>query len=140
MKRLQVHRRLVALLCFSLVLCFPFKITVLPEWKVKVVDADGRQVAGAKVNQSWNHFTLGFDGGVERWTNADGYVVLPEQTIRASILRRIVFSILAAIPIPWSHASAGFRASVWAVIKDNSSEIIDINLQKPLPEEIALRR
>jgi hypothetical protein len=131
------HRQVVVLICI-IILLVPFPTTALPEWKVRVVDSDGNPVSGARVTRTWDDYTLGFHGGSELWTDADGYVVFPKQFITASLLRRIALPILSYVPIN-PHASTGFYASAWAVTENNSSEIIKLNLQNPLPSEIVLR-
>ena len=39
----------------AIVLLFPYQTTVVPEWKIRVVDDNGEPFAGARVRQQWYH-------------------------------------------------------------------------------------
>ena len=64
----------VALL--ALLLNYPFDVTVVPEWNVKVVDERGRPIPGAFVSEFANQWTLDFEHGSAVCTDRDGEVPL----------------------------------------------------------------
>jgi hypothetical protein len=135
----RVTWRKAALLAVAVILLLPFPTTFVPEWKVRVIDADGRPASGARVTLMWNEYTLGLEGSSEQWTDADGHTVVPRQAGWASLLRRAAFPVLASIFGPLNvHASRGFHARAWAVTKDNRSEMVELDLQKGAPTELIL--
>jgi hypothetical protein len=78
---------LVALII--LVLVFPFNVTVAPEWKVKVVDEDGKPLAGAYVSEFASHGTLDIQHNESMCTDVNGEAQFGHRTGRASLLTRI---------------------------------------------------
>ena len=111
-----------AVLCLIVSLLFyPFESTVVPVWKLRVVDVNEDVCRNMRVTQSWGHYSLYLDGGDEsegRFTDVNGYVEFPERTIRASGLRRVVVPVIAHILVI-AHGSVGASSAVWASgIKD----------------------
>lgn len=81
-----------------ILLIFPFKTTVVPNWKLRVVDQSGNPVPMINVTQHWQHYLLESSGTEDlRKSGSDGLVDFPERTIRASALRRFVET-LARLP------------------------------------------
>ena len=69
-----------------LLLAYPFKVTVAPEWNVKVVDGNGRPLAGASVSEFASHGTLDFEYNEAVCTNVNGEAQFARHTVRASVL------------------------------------------------------
>lgn len=61
-----VLRLTVFLTGVSLILLLPYKTTVVPEWKIRVIDETGRPFAGAIVRQVWDHYSC--ESRVEKQT------------------------------------------------------------------------
>jgi hypothetical protein len=122
-----------------LALAYPFETTVVPEWKIRVVDEIGNPFVGARVVQQWDHYSLGIGGGEEKWADEDGYVVFPKRTARSSLLYRILRTSWAAL-MKLAHGSTGIRATVWATTPRVSSDSVEYQEGKALPEVIVLRR
>jgi len=92
----RVRRVLVVLLLLlAVLLLFPFKTTIVPDWPLRVVDQSGTSVPGIKVTQHWQHYLLESTGHEEvRQAGDDGRVSFPERTIRASLLRRFLATVI----------------------------------------------
>ena|ERR1044072_301536 len=123
----------------ALVLLFPYQTTVVPEWRIRVVDETGKPFAGARVRQEWRHYSYNVGDGDDRNADENGYVVFPERTFTAPLLYRVLRSGVAYL-LTLAHGSIGIRASVWAVSPERASEFIDYKPGEPLAREIVLRR
>jgi hypothetical protein len=77
----------VALILFLLV--YPFDVTVAREWNVKVVDENGKPLAGAYVAEFASHGTLDFEHKESVCTNTNGEARFVRRTVRASVLTRV---------------------------------------------------
>jgi len=74
----QRRRRQLFLLLAAIAMggFIPFETTVVPKWKVRVIDETGGPYASTRVRQSWKHYTLETEAGENsetRWTDAEGY-------------------------------------------------------------------
>jgi len=84
---------------FILALLAPFETTMIPRWKLQVVDVNGTPCSNMRVTQSWGHYRLFFGGNYasdDRDTDINGYVEFPQRTVQASLSRRIVMPVLHA--------------------------------------------
>ena len=124
----------IFLFCF-----FPFKTTVVPEWKIRVVDESGEPFTDARVFQSWYHYSYDVSDGEERYVDQNGYVTFPERTFRAPLLYRVLRSALAQL-LTLAHGSTGIHAYVWAVTPERTSAFFYYKPGEPLPKTIVLRR
>ena len=130
---------LVILVLVALTVVYPFETTVVPEWKIRVVDETGSPFVGARVVQQWDHYSLGIGGGEEKWADEAGYVVFPKRIARSSFLHRMLRTSWAAVTT-LAHGSTGIRATVWATTPRVSSDSVEYEEGKPLPQVIVLRR
>jgi hypothetical protein len=134
-------RRYTVLLVCALILLIPFPTTVVPEWKVRVINPEGSPVAGVWVRQAWKHYSLELDAGEnfdEQWSDGNGYVVFPRKMITKGLLHRAVLIALTGV-MTLAHGSTGASASVWAVTEKCSSKFLDYKQSKPLPDVVVLR-
>lgn len=76
----------VALIVFLLI--YPFNVTVAPEWKVQVVDENGKPLAGAYVAEFASNGTLDFEHNETMCSNVNGEAQFIRHTVRASVLTR----------------------------------------------------
>lgn len=130
----------VPLLILLAVLIYPFETVIVPAWKIRVVDKDGKPVKDDFVKQVWKHYSLELDPGEnseDRRSDDDGYVVFPARTIRASLLKRAVVPALNGLRLQ-EHASFGPRAYVIVWGTDGSPQAVNYDQNKPLPTEITL--
>ena len=80
---------LVALLVLLLVLLFPFKTTIVPDWSLKVVDEEGAAIGDINVTEHWQHYLLESSSHEElKRAGENGLVSFPARSIRASLVRR----------------------------------------------------
>jgi hypothetical protein len=114
---LVLRSRLIFFGCV-MVLLIPFPTTVVPEWRLRLVDEQGKPRAGVQVTQVWKHYSLEWggccDNEEERWTDGNGFVVFPRRTIWAGLLRRIVFPIWARV-LTLAHGGSGIHAYVMVI-------------------------
>ena len=100
---------------------FPIETTIVPIWKLQVVDVNGTACSSIRVTQSWGHYSLYIDGNYSsehRLTDMSGYVQFPERTIRASLPRRLIMPIITRL-LTIMHGGWGVDSAVWASgIKD----------------------
>jgi len=128
------------LLIFVVVLIYPYKTVIAPVWKIRVVDKNGKPVKGEFVQEAWKHYSLDLDPSENsegRWSDEDGYVIFPERTIRASLLRRALVPVLNGLRLQ-EHSSFGPRAYVTVWGSDNAPKSVSYRQNEPLPKEITL--
>jgi hypothetical protein len=84
-----------AILLILLILLYPFQSTIVPRWRLHVIDESGALVSGISVTQHWQHYLIESDGHEEaRKTDASGMVDFPARKIRASLITRFIDLIL----------------------------------------------
>lgn len=113
----------------------PYETTVVPTWKLRVVDERGSPHAGIKTRESWRHYSLTLTGGgdeEDRWTDKNGYVEFPRRTIRMSAIKRLALRGLTTINRTM-HSSTGVHAYVMAW---GPQGINDINYEPNKPSRI----
>jgi hypothetical protein len=91
---MRKHVRLGAIAIGAAVVCtaifYSHPVAAMPEWRILVVDENGKPLAGVVVHQEW--IDLESDGltwADSKSTDADGWVVLPSRRIRESVALRI---------------------------------------------------
>lgn len=109
-------RRYIIFLVIVLMI-FPFPTTIVPAWKLQVVEENGNICPNKRVTQNWAHYSIYIGGGnfqiEDRLTDEEGYVEFPERTVWAPLIWRIIGAIIAnALVI--AHGSAGAQSSVWS--------------------------
>jgi len=56
-------------------LLYPLESTVVPQWRVRVLDEAGNSVRGVRLRESWSDYSVeSHDHTEDLSTNADGYV------------------------------------------------------------------
>jgi hypothetical protein len=71
-------------------LLYPFESTVVPQWRVRVLDEAGNSVRGVRLSESWSDDSVESHDHTEHLsTDADGYVTFPRRTVKANLLARI---------------------------------------------------
>ena len=95
--------------------------------------------AGARVAQSWYHYSYGVSDSEDRYADQNGFVTFPERAFRAPVLYRILRSALAQL-LTLAHGSTSIQAYVWATTAERSGKFFDYKPGEPLPKEIVLRR
>lgn len=93
---------------------YPFESTVVPAWRVKVVDVNGVACENMPVTEMWGHYSLFLIGNHQSedgLTDLNGIVEFPERRVRATGIRRLVMPVVTqALTI--AHGSTGVRGSI----------------------------
>jgi hypothetical protein len=124
----------------ALVAFYPFKGTVVPLWRIQVVDASGNPISNMPVAQEWqNHSTEQEDHWDESITDEDGYVTFPERLERASLGQRMIVAVGNA---PWIvHASWGPHSFILVLAgPDYLNDVASYHGSQPPPSRVVLRR
>jgi hypothetical protein len=109
----NLTRYIVAGLAAAILLAalWPISSPATPLWKIWVVDESGHPVEGALVSLSWQNYSAEDEGHEQDLrTDQNGYVAFPPKTLEASVLRRMIQTIVSATA--GVHASFGPHAYV----------------------------
>ncbi len=120
---------------------YPFETTVVPTWRLRVVDEEGVPYARKRVRQSWKHYSLELEDGenmADGLTNEDGFVEFPERTVRLTTAGRISRTALTHI-LKVFHGSTGIHADV-AAIGPQGYRSLEYVLDGPPPAQLVLPR
>jgi hypothetical protein len=80
-----------AILLVLIILFYPFQSTIVPRWRVRIVDDSGVLVSGINVTEHWQHYLIESDGHEDaRKTDETGVVDFPARKVRASLVARLV--------------------------------------------------
>jgi hypothetical protein len=109
----KVWYLLIVLITLVLILAWPTTSAESPLWEVWVVNETGQPLGGMIVTLSYQNYSAESEGHLERkQTDANGYVMFSQRSLRASRLRRIVATLVSARD--GVHAGFGPHAYVWA--------------------------
>jgi hypothetical protein len=138
----RTQLKIAGVICLLMFVLFvPIETTVLPPWRLRVVDVNGVACSQMRVNQSWGHYRLYVGGNRSsdnRSTDMNGYVQFPQRTIRASLLRRIVMPVLTRVATIM-HGGWKIDGTVWAAgIKDVAW--LSYRPETPLPSEMRVEK
>jgi len=114
---------------------YPFESTVVPPWKVKVVEVYGAACSNMPVTESWAHYSLFLDGhfqSADQLTDPEGFVEFPERRIRAIGLRRLIMPIVTKV-LTIAHGSTGVHGTV-SVSGPKDVAWLSYKSDKPLPD------
>ncbi len=93
---------------------YPAEVIVAPEWEVRVLDGEGKPLAGVFVRRVYQHYSVEEQSHEEdAHTDVEGCARFERRTIRASKMRRIIgaFEQISQFTV---HASWGPHAFVFA--------------------------
>lgn len=125
----------------ALLLLYPFETTVVPEWRLRIVDEEGNAIRMTAVKEVWQHSTIESASHEEdSITDNDGYVTFPRRTVRGSLLVRIGTPIVHVLDV---HASFGPIAYVLVPDYPDGSfqEYNHIYFPgQPLPTQVVIKR
>lgn len=141
-RRLLTRKLIIPFIALvGLGLIYPFETTVVPAWKIRVIDNHGAPYPGLKATEVWRHYSLTLSAGdneEDRWTDNEGYVEFPKRTIRMSAVKRLGFTILTAIN-SLMHGSTGVHAYVLATGPQGIT-YVKYDPQKSPPDRFILPR
>jgi hypothetical protein len=120
----------------ALLLLYPFKTTVVPDWKVRIVDEAGNPMRSFRVREVWQHYTIEtYSHEEDLITDGDGYVTFPKRTVRGSLLVRIGWPMVNVINV---HASFGPHAYVSILDDQTLPELFSPG--QPLTTQLVVKR
>jgi len=126
------------------VLLYPYETTVVPTWRVRVLDDERNPMGRVRVTEYWSDDSVERDDHeAESITDDEGYVTFPTRIIRASPIRRGIVPLINRLNV---HGGAGGPHAYLIISRVASSDMNFITANsnyfpgKPLPEEIVLRR
>jgi hypothetical protein len=136
------RKRLLLILLFTglgVITFYPWKTTVVPEWKVRIVDQNGAPLTNTGVREVWQHYSIE-SGSHEQDlpTDKQGYVTFPERAIRSPLAVRIIRPIINALNPHHSSGPDGF-VIVLAGEYDTWSNNSALPGQ-PLPKEVIVKK
>ena len=145
-ERLRMPRRrakkivLIAVFAlFFVIVLYPWKTTVVPEWRVKIIEQSGAPVRDTAVREVWHHSSLESASHQEELiTDKDGYVTFPRRTIRVPLVVRAFRPMVNALN---PHGSSGPFAVVIVLPVEYDTWSNNAFLRgKPLPKEIIVKK
>jgi hypothetical protein len=84
---------ITVLIVLALLFC-PYKSTTAPQWRLEVVDENGKPISGLQVLEEWEYFDLDVAPWMDyRYTDNRGQVVFPRRVTWASLATRILMVI-----------------------------------------------
>src|SRR6266404_1219539 len=128
---------LFAVLC--VIAIYPWETTVVPEWRVRIIDESGAPLVNTAVREVWQHYSIESKSHEQDlMTVKEGYITFPKRTIRSPLAVRIVRLIINALN---PRHSSGPVASVIVLAPEydtwsNNSSIPG----QSLPTEIIVKR
>jgi hypothetical protein len=129
--------RVVLIAGLLLLLVCPFDTTVVPEWKIQIVNETRKPIPNVVVREQWRNHSVEFHGHLEdRMSDNDGYVSFPRRTVRASLIVRVVGTLVAHLNV---HGESGPKASAYPLGPYLTSRDSDYSSDKPSPEVIIVR-
>ena|SRR5688572_6976950 len=133
---------ILAIVCLIIiVMLFPIPSTIVPQWRLQVMDVNGTTCPNMRVTQSWGHYALFIDGNYssdDRFTDANGYVQFPARTVSATLPRRLMMPVVTRIATIM-HGGWGVDSAVWASgIKDVAW--LSYRGGKSLPDKMRVER
>ncbi len=95
-----------------------FKVVVVPQWPIKVVDEAGQPVNDFEVRQHWLHYSFdgsglnpAYGGEETLQSSSSGEIIFPERSFRASLLG-IVFAKIGS-PLRWINVHSSTEESAY---------------------------
>ena|SRR5208282_100079 len=115
-----------AVLLIAVVFFYPYEAGGVPQWKLRVVDQEGRPVVGAQVQQEWlDPYYEGQTLMESRNTDADGWVLFPKRPIHKQLANGFLrFQPSAHVYTCW-HDQSGQVLSGQLFYEGKSSQLVD---------------
>jgi hypothetical protein len=136
----KAKRQLILLGTVGALLLYPYETAVAPSWRVRVTDEERNPIKRVAVTEYWSHMSIeSEEHQAESVTDDGGYVAFPARSIRASLIRRGIGSLINRLNV--HGADLGPHAYLIVSGDMNSTtDNSDYRPGKPLPEEIVRRR
>ena len=147
MRPLKLTRKflwIVIPLGIAAVLLYPYEATIVPTWRVRVLDEERNPLGRVRVTEYWSDASVERDDHqAESITDDRGYVTFPTRTIRASLIRRGIVPLINRLNVHGVDVGPHAYLIISRVVSSDMNFMTDNSNYfpgKPLPEEIVLRR
>ena len=141
MKKVRMRKvvLLFLLAAFAIVVLYPLETTVVPEWRVRIVDEAGAPLRNTGIREVWEHYSIESESHQQDLlTDSDGYVTFPKRTIRAGLAVRTVKSVINALN---PHGSSGPGAYLITLAPGYDTWRDDFYIPgQPLPSQMVVRK
>ena len=128
---------MVAALVSAVAMLVPYSSPVVPAWRLRVVDPDGRPVPAITVRQHWQNYSFESRGHeIDAKTDAEGWVAFPARAVSERALFRLVVPAVNRI-LGGVHASFGPTSMVQAWNNEYEGWV-NYKAQGPLPDRLVL--
>ena len=133
-----MSRRSIIIIAIIIIMIVPFPTTIVPSWRLQVVEDSGKFCPNKEVTETWAHYSIYIGSGgfssQTLLTDNEGYVDFPGRTVWAPLVWRIVGAVIANA-LSLAHGSVGPHASVYTTgLKDVAW--ISFKPNEPLPEKM----
>lgn len=130
---------LLFLLVLAVIALYPLETTVVPQWRIRIVDEAGVPLGNAGIREVWQHYSIeSRDHKEDLLTDADGYVTFPKRTIKSPVAVRIIKASLNNLN---PHGSSGPSAYLVILARGYDSWSNDAYIPgQPLPTEVVVRK
>lgn len=139
--KLRSRKILLPLLfgALAVVALYPLETTVVPEWRVRIVDEAGAPLRNTGIREVWKHYSIESESHEQDLlTDNDGYVTFPKRTIQAGLAFRIVKSAINALN---PHGSSGPGAYLITLAPGYDTWRDDFYIPgQPLPTEMIVTK
>ncbi len=84
----------IVLFLLLAVLIYPFQLTIVAAWQLRIIDNTGSPVSEINVTEHWQHWLFEKNAySDEQRPGMDGHVSFPERTMRTSLLNRLLTTV-----------------------------------------------
>jgi hypothetical protein len=135
----KINKRRVAMIVLAVLALalIPYNTTVVPEWKIQIIDERKNPVRNVLVDEHWRNHSIELHRHSEtRVTDNEGYVSFPRRTVRSPLLIRAIGRLLANLNV---HGESGPKASAIVLGPYLTSRDPQYSPNKPSPEVIEIR-
>lgn len=140
---MKIGPRRVALLLLlgvvAVIASYPLETTVVPEWRVRIVDQSGSPLRNTGIREVWKHYSIeSASHEDDLLTDNDGYVTFPRRTVRAGVMVRLAKSAINSLN---PHGSSGPGAYLVTLAPGYDTWSNDIYIPgQPLPGEVVVKK
>lgn len=130
--------RIIIIAAIVLILLFPYKTVIVPEWKSKVIDENGNTLSEVRFRQNWHNYTYDIQGAEFSETDEAGFIKFDERAFRLPLIYRVPRAFFAYLLL-LAHGSVGNSVSINSASDRCSSLFVYYSETKLIPEQITLR-
>ena len=129
----------VTLMSFAVLAVYPFETTIIGEWKLRVIDEQGKPAPDVPISESWDNYRIGVPDQTEILvSDNNGYIVFPQRTVRISLFKRFLGIIANALRMHGHSEGPGAYLLVQGPYRAATTEPYYVP-GRPLSSEIVIR-